>query len=205
MLDTSNDTLNHITNIQHINQERFSCISKDVVYMISCRHANCSFQYIGKTTQTLRARANGHRSSLRTKKGCTHVIRHFTREHKPSDLIIKPLIKVLPKHLGEYEMKYIKSFGTLYPYGGNERLDKPYIDAQAHYDEGKCIWRLFDHAKSNRATLEEEEGLILLSLLMFIVQLQRLLSKLFYLIIMVIILFMWLNALLIVVERTVLC
>ena len=63
---------------------------------------------------------------------------------------IKPLIQVKPKDLSNYEMTYIKRYGTLFPYGGNERLGKLHLDAQEYYDNGNCICSLFTHVKSKR-------------------------------------------------------
>ena len=44
----------------------------------------------------------------------------------------------------------IKKFGTLYPYGGNDRLDTPYLDAVEHFESGKPIFNLFSHVMSCR-------------------------------------------------------
>ena len=30
------------------------------------------------------------------------------------------------------EMNHIKNFGTLFPYGGNDRLEAPYLDAMEY-------------------------------------------------------------------------
>ncbi|KAL5258593.1 hypothetical protein ACHWQZ_G009164 [Mnemiopsis leidyi] len=145
MLHTDNNIVNYLTNETVVNQHNYTCSSKNLVYMICCNEKNCQFQYIGKTSQTLRARMNGHRSSLRTKKGCQFVIEHFTKYHRPANMKVAPLN---PK--ANMEMELIKEFGTLFPYGGNDRLEKPYLDAREHFNNGEPVWNLFTHKKSRR-------------------------------------------------------
>ena len=145
MLQTDNNIVNYQTNETVVNQNNYTCSSKNLVYMICCNEKNCQFQYIGKTSQTLRARMNSHRSSLRTKKGCQFVIEHFTKQHRPANMKVVPLN---PKT--NMEMELIKEFGTLFPYGGNDRLEKPYLDAKEHFSNGKPVWNLFTHKKSRR-------------------------------------------------------
>ena len=153
MLNTRPDTKNYHNDSIHCIRNNFSCDSSDVIYIIECRAKNCQFQYIGETMQTLRARATGHRSSLRTKKGCPHIIEHFTKLHSPTDLTIKPIEQIFANDVKlrcTRETFLIKDFGTLFPYGGNERLENPYIDAQENFDNGHCIYSLFNHPKSSR-------------------------------------------------------
>ena len=45
---------------------------------------------------------------------------------------------------------HIKNFGTLFPYGGNDRLEAPYLDAMEYFFNGDSVWNLFDHKRSNR-------------------------------------------------------
>ena len=45
---------------------------------------------------------------------------------------------------------WIKELGTLYPYGLNERLNKPYIDAHTYFLKGTCIAQLLHKNKSTR-------------------------------------------------------
>ena len=113
-LDTDPISKNYLRNEDFVTQLNFNCGSSNIVYMISCKEEGCDFQYIGKTKQTLRARMNGHRSSLRSKKGCPVLINHFTKIHTPSCLKVKPLDINTSK---ETEMNMVKKFGTLYLYG----------------------------------------------------------------------------------------
>ena len=66
-------------------------------------------------------------------------------------MIIKPLEQVYStEELTEREQYWIKELGTLYPYGGNERLDTPYIDAADYFIKGNCVYDLFNNTKSHR-------------------------------------------------------
>ena len=144
MLQTSNSIFNYMTIKTVINQHNYTCSSKNLTYMICCNVKNCQFQYIGRTKQTLRSRTNGHRGSLRHKKGCQFVIEHFTKHHRPANMKIVPLD---PRpHM---EMELIKQFGTLFPYGGNDRLEKPYLDTNEHFNDGKPVWNLFTQENLN--------------------------------------------------------
>ena len=72
------------------------------------------------------------------KNGCQLVIQHFTKEHLPSNMQIKSTDADPRK-----EMDYIRQFGTLFPYGGNDRLEEPkFIGAQEMFYNGGCIWQL---------------------------------------------------------------
>lgn len=152
-LNSNPETNNYQSNSVHCVRNNFSCNSSNVIYIIECTEVNCKFQYIGETKQTIRARANGHRSSLKSKKGCPHLVNHFTKHHAPSNMVIKPieqLFKDDTKCRRKLETQFIKEFGTLYPYGGNERFEDPYIDAQEYFGNGQCIFSLFNHVKSSR-------------------------------------------------------
>lgn len=153
MLNLDPETKNYHGNNVHCISNNFSCGSSNIIYIIECKAKNCQFQYIGETKQTLRARVSGHRSSLHTKKGCPHLVSHFTKEHSPKDMLIKPIEQIFnndDKLRRKREACNIKDFGTLFPYGGNERLEDPYLDAQEHFDNGNCIFSLFNHPKSTR-------------------------------------------------------
>ena len=65
--------------------------------------------------------------------------------HQPSDMIIKPLIFVKKEdNLNDIENEVILKLNTLYPYGLNDRLEKPrYLDAQKTFNENGCIYELF--------------------------------------------------------------
>ena len=145
MLLKDNTTFNYLTNEKVVNQHNFSCNSKKLVYMICCSEKNCQFQYTGKTKQAIKSRMNAHRTSLRTKKGCQFVIEHFTKVHRPSNMKVAPIDPDMRN-----EMDLIKGYGTLFPYGGNDRLEQPYLDAKEWFDDGKSVWNLFTHKKSKR-------------------------------------------------------
>ena len=64
-----------------------SCTTKNVIYLISCK--KCKIQYVGLTSQALRARLNAHRSAINLKKLKTPLVTHFLLpDHNFSDLKI---------------------------------------------------------------------------------------------------------------------
>ena len=88
-------------------EDVFSCTSKNVVYLISCKDPYCQAQYVGKTKGATKKRYSGHRSGLRTGNEPKHVLHHFTKVHKPSDMIIKPLVFVNDdENIKEIENKF---------------------------------------------------------------------------------------------------
>ena len=152
MLDTDPTYFNHHHKEKYNINDNFTCKSKNVIYQISCKQ--CSFQYIGRTSGKLQIRAGQHRRSLISKNGSPLLIKHFTKTHSVSDLIIKPIRTVLGTidEAKESELHWIKELGTLYPYGLNDRLDKPYIDAHKYYLKGSCVFSLFNRRKSRRGS-----------------------------------------------------
>ena len=142
-LDTNIKYINRITKEQFEVEEQFTCQSKRIIYLISCRI--CNIQYVGQTKSCLKNRFSGHRSGLKNGNEPKHVLNHFTKVHQPSDMIIKPLIFVKKEdNLNDIENEVILKLNTLYPYGLNDRLEKPrYLDAQKTFNENGCIYKLF--------------------------------------------------------------
>ena len=89
----------------------------------------CGIQYIGKTTQKLKARAAQHRRSFN--KLSTHIAKHFSDESHVFS--IKPICHLKPgdfenknqcdKELIKQERYWMKELNTIYPFGLNERVD----------------------------------------------------------------------------------
>ena len=125
-----------------------SCKSINILYLIRCAHPNCCMQYIGKSINSVNTRCIGHRSGIRTGNEPKFVRQHFTKIHQPSDLRITPLCTIVNdsptksrssqlKLLKVAEDDYILKVNTLYPYGLNDRLEKPvYMDAEVEYLKG---------------------------------------------------------------------
>ena len=99
-----------------------SCTSKNIIYLISCK--KCKIQYVGLTSQALRARLNAHRSAINLKKLKTPLVTHFSLpEHNFSDLKIQ-ILEVLdsPELLHERELFWIKKLQTIFPFGLNDNI-----------------------------------------------------------------------------------
>ena len=126
-------------------------------------------QYIGQTVNSLNTRLKGHRSGLNTGNEPKFVREHFTKIHNPSNLTIRPICSVpsvscdkdtdnsvrknLTKSLKSLEDQYILKLNTLFPYGLNDRLEKPlYIDSEVEFLKGACIYKLFPVIVSSRSS-----------------------------------------------------
>ena len=157
-LDFNTNYSNVLTKEAFTIRDSFSCDSQNVIYLISCRDPFCQVQYVGKTISTLKKRYSSHRSGLRTGNEPKHLLHHFTHVHKPSDMIIKPLAFVNDgENIKEIENNYILKLNTLYPYGLNDRLEKPqYLDAQATFNDNGCIYKLFP--KLTNVNLNRKRG-----------------------------------------------
>ena len=69
------------------------CGTKNVIYVISCR--KCGVQYVGETSQTLRARFNNHRNRLKQLCGL-YLYHHFNSDgHSLDDINIMPIEEVV--------------------------------------------------------------------------------------------------------------
>ena len=61
--------------------------------------------------------------------------------------------KSFTKALKKIEDEIILKFNTLYPYGLNDRLEKPlYIDSELEYLKGVCIYKIFPARISTRSS-----------------------------------------------------
>ena len=53
---------------------------------------------------------------------------------------------------GTVEDEYILKLNSFFPYGLNDRLEKPlYIDSETEYLNGACIYKLFSKKQSTRS------------------------------------------------------
>ena len=150
MLDTESTFKSYFNQSYEINKS-MNCKTQTIIYLISC--AWCTFKYVGRSKIMVNIRAKEHRESLRCKKSFPRLIEHFTRMHRPADLHIKPIEHLLNTSLDyakERELYWIKELCTLSPYGLNDRLDNPYVDAKSYYLKGNCIYSLFNKQHSKR-------------------------------------------------------
>lgn len=108
-----------------------------MVYQISCRI--CESKYIGETSQTLRARINGHKDSIRREKN-TLLYKHFRKDEEHRNRTIEELLEIqivekiydldkeeqLDKKFTERrlmrEYYWMVTLFTVYPYGLNDKV-----------------------------------------------------------------------------------
>ena len=89
--------------INHVTSEKFpltfngSCNTKNCVYVIKCTHADCNYQYVGHTINTIKARISQHKSTIIRGGGCRVLREHFTEVHSTNNLSIMP-IALLPEN-----------------------------------------------------------------------------------------------------------
>ena len=103
-----------------------NCKSANVIYALTCR--TCKIQYIGKTTQPLHKRLNGHRSNINTNKTdrSPYVVPHFrTPGHSLKDNALSVTALCLirghdPEITKQLESLWISRAGTIYPRGLND-------------------------------------------------------------------------------------
>ena len=101
---------------------RFTCYSKYIVYLITCR--KCQAQYVGKSTQTMMQRHNGHRNEIRGL--LTPLGRHFARcgmEHLTLQ-IIAGVKNGEDEALDIAEGHWISRLATIETQGGINSLDE---------------------------------------------------------------------------------
>ena len=105
-----------------------TCLSSHVIYVITC--TKCGVQYVGMTTQSLKARFSQHLREIQkhqaagTTWGITRLYRHFGKPgHLPHHITVQPVEKV---HEGETSLRareshWIKALMTSEPHGLNIR------------------------------------------------------------------------------------
>jgi hypothetical protein len=77
-VDTTSQFKNNRTNQLFRTQGHITCATKFVIYLIKC--TKCQKQYVGQTTQTLRARAMQHRNDVNNKEPYRPVAVHFNQD-----------------------------------------------------------------------------------------------------------------------------
>lgn len=114
----------HATGVRYGTVSNFThnCETKGVIYLIECR--KCKLQYVGLTSQSLKARLSGHKSSIKNKKQTLIAIHFATEGHTYADLSIRILEQVgtCDKELRDAEHFWIQALNTAYPLGMNEKI-----------------------------------------------------------------------------------
>ena len=105
-----------------------ACLTKNVVYLITCDH--CNLQYVGMTTTTLRTRFANHKSSIKNSKHNTNLYYHFLSIHNRNKLdCLKVQIiyhcdnsEDAKETLLTVEEFYMRKLCTLMPFGLNDHI-----------------------------------------------------------------------------------
>ena len=133
-----------------------SCLTKNCVYVIKCKHSGCQFQYIGHTINHIASRVSQHKSSILRGGGCKVLRDHFTLIHDLGDISIMP-IHLLPEDITlkdreSIEDSWILKVNTVFPYGLNVRVKKVGImDSEIDVITTKSnIYSKFDVVKISR-------------------------------------------------------
>ena len=128
------------------------CGTKNVIYVISCR--KCGVQYVGETSQTLRARFNNHRNRLKQLCGL-YLYHHFNSDgHSLDDINIMPIEEVvleqtdgmtLPSKRLQREEYWYRELCSVYPYGLNDNVRG--VGNVSKSDERLIVYTLFNTQK----------------------------------------------------------
>ena len=115
------------------NHDSLNCLSRNLVYLITC--TSCRKQYIGETKQSITRRLYQHAYSVK-KKMQTPIARHYNNNSCKFESAIIECIERIPgnpdddKATSCYRLKrelhWIVELCTLYPYGINIKLGRPY-------------------------------------------------------------------------------
>ena len=118
-----------------------TCSTCYCIYLIRCKC--CSMQYVGKTTESIRTRHNGHRGNMRAGSEAYIMLNHFLGKdgHGIGNMIIKPIELCDKKTINEREKYWILELNTVFPYGLN-------MDAKF-----KGIKNAYNHVVNNRSDI----------------------------------------------------
>ena len=103
-----------------------TCLSSHIIYVITC--TKCGVQYVGMTTQSLKARFSQHLREIQKHQtaginwGTTRIYRHFGKPgHLPHHIKVQPVEKVFEGEtsLGTRESHWIRALKTSEPHGLN--------------------------------------------------------------------------------------
>lgn len=103
-----------------------TCLSSNIIYVITC--TKCGVQYVGMTTQSLKARFSQHLREIRKHQaagstwGSTRLYRHFTKAgHLPHHLKVQPVEKTTEgeSNIRTRESHWIRALMTCEPHGLN--------------------------------------------------------------------------------------
>lgn len=145
----------------NLNQKSFNiefsqnCKTNMVVYLISCKHENCTLKNVGRTNQAINRRLALHRANIVAGTEGPAMMHHFTKVHQPSDMMIKAIEVCSKATIKERERFWITELNTAFPYGLNDRIDAPPIQDAYSYTllntaTNHAIYETFNKVSSRR-------------------------------------------------------
>lgn len=132
-----------------------NCKTNLVIYLISCKQPNCCLKYVGRTNHAINRRLALHRANILAGTEGPAMLHHFTKTHKPSDMIIKAIEVCAKNTIKERERFWITELNTAFPYGLNDRINIPPIhDAYNYTINNTCtdiaVYQTFNKTPSRR-------------------------------------------------------
>ena len=124
--DGSRTCRNNSTSETYQIHGKYTCVSSNVIYLISCSHQGCFVQYVGETTLRLNVRMSKHTYNIRHKRGQL-LHDHFNKKHEATCMRVKVLGHVHDKstirQVEEYWIRKLNTFNEdgKNPDGLNER------------------------------------------------------------------------------------
>ena len=110
-------------------RHNFSCISRNLIYLITCK--KCHKQYVGLTTTQLNIRINHHRSNILNHKHIYLCVHFNFPDHSLEDLSVQAIDRVPDDcqnyldELQKLEVYWIQVLKTLQPLGLNVSKGTP--------------------------------------------------------------------------------
>ena len=132
-----------------------NCKTNIVIYLISCRHPNCTLKYVGRTNHAICRRLALHRANIVAKTEGPAMLNHFTKVHQPSDMIVKAIEVCSKANIKERERFWMMELNTAFPYGLNDRIDAPPIQDAYNYTlnntaTNRAVYETFNKEPSRR-------------------------------------------------------
>ena len=116
------DHSNHRTKETFKINSHVTCLTKNVVYMISCK--KCNFFYVGETSRRFHDRFSEHRGYVSQKDLKKPTGEHFNKHgHSSNDMIPNIIEQVLPlnNHLRQRREKFWINKYEAVQFGGNKK------------------------------------------------------------------------------------
>ena len=154
-LDTTTEFHSNLTKKSFEVDFRQNCKTNIVIYLISCKHPNCTLKYVGRTNHAISRRLALHRANIIAKTEGPAMLHHFTKIHQPSDMVIKAIEVCSKANIKERERFWFLELNTAFPYGLNDRIDTPPIQDAYSYtinntSTNQAIYETFNKQPSRR-------------------------------------------------------